>query len=536
MIDKVRELLTTALGKLFGYVVVSGCPRSGTSLTMDILRAIFGEDNILGSKFPQQAKTKDEMIKEIEENEDLSEVEKYLSKRRFDIMPAQDLERLEKARDMNPNGFWECAFSVMGIQYYPMMKEELSKALSQLRIVKVVSQGLLRSDTLYINRVIFLIRHPRAVAKSQERLERGMHVIGDDGKTYNIMNGPEIGPDGEPIPFVWHEPDMFINVSLQALLFMKNNPHIPFKFIEFEELVSDPHKNIREIYEFTGMEGDLEKGLSIVEPKLNRSRHEDVELSYWCDAEYVYDALLKVKKLYEEDRLEDVTKLVDETVEYMQDPKREWYLAKNEWRCYRAKKIVNREKCLKCIGKDPKTLYAFKKNSESVGSEHWSTQPCPFECGMDVLREDPLTIEESIKNNHWVTSGFSSSAPSPLLTPETVEVTAEAREACMVSQEGAGFGPGHDGQFILNYMGANKNGEHIWSSTRTRENDHICMIYTPGKEGTPFTFAFSPDPLAEGMPFPRFEYAIAEGHIDIGPAKVMPNGIGTIKVDVMSPA
>jgi hypothetical protein len=528
MIDKARELLITALGKLFGYVVVSGCPRSGTSLTMDILRAMFGEDKILGSKFPQEARNKEEMIKQIEDNEDLKEIEKYFFKRQFDVMPAHELERLEKARDMNPNGFWECAFSVRGIQYLPMMKEELAKVLSELRIVKVVSQGLLRSNPLYINRIVFLIRHPRAVAKSQERLERGIHVMGDDGEVYNLTNGPEMGPDGEPIVFKWHEPDMFINVSLQALTFIKENKHIPIKFIEFEDLVSNPEKNIKEIYSFTGMEGDLQKGLDIVEPKLNRSRHEDVELSYWCDAEYVYEALLKMKRLYEEGRKEEVDTLVDETVEYMQDPKREYHLAKNQWRCFRAKEIVNREKCLKCINKDPKTLYRLKKNSESIGTEHWSTQPCPFECGMDAFREKPLTIEESIENNHWVVSKFSSVAPSPLMPAAVKEdIPADLPDMTyIITQYDVGFGPGHDGSWSLRYVGINGNGEHVWTSDRTRENDHICMCYT----GNGWIFAFSPDPLAEGTPFPRFEYATANGTEYSDPGEIKLNVPGNMNV------
>ena len=522
--------------KEFGYTLVSGCPRSGTSLTMDILRVMFGEDLILGSKFPQDRGNKEEQLKKIKDSEDLTPIEKYFMSRQFDTMPPEALERLEKSKDMNPNGFWECAFSVRGIQYLPMMKEELEKVMNMKKIVKVVSQGLLMSNPLYINRIIFLIRHPRAVAKSQERLERGQHVLGDDGKTYNIMNGPEAGPDGEPIKFKWHEPDMFINVSLQALQFMKHNKDIPVMFVEFEDLVENPEINIRKMYDFTGMEGDVEKGCKVVEPRLNRSRHEDVELSYWCDAEYVYDALLQLKKLYEQDRMEEVDNLVDTTLEYMSDPKREIHQEKTRWKCFRAKKVVCRKDCLGCMAKDPKTIYAFKKNSEALGTERWETQPCPFECGMDAFNENPISIEESIKNNHWVTSGFSSDAPSPLVVSnQNVSVPQDEFNAgwsiCTITQDGAGFGPGHDGTWELVYRGVNKNGEHIWSSDRTRETDFICMCYTPGKEGSPFTFAFSPDQLAEGNPYARFEYATADGHIDSGPSKVTPNGLGTITIN-----
>jgi hypothetical protein len=60
--------------------------------------------------------------------------------------------------------------------------------------------------------------------------------------------------------------------------------------------------------------------------------------------------------------------------------------------------------CKACYG-DPVAASNFRKHSESmVGNlaHHWSKEPCLFECGMDLDREEPyLTIEESIENNWW---------------------------------------------------------------------------------------------------------------------------------------
>jgi len=35
-----------------GFLIVSGCPRSGTSVTMDIQREAHGDEAICGEKFP----------------------------------------------------------------------------------------------------------------------------------------------------------------------------------------------------------------------------------------------------------------------------------------------------------------------------------------------------------------------------------------------------------------------------------------------------------------------------------------------------
>ncbi len=40
-------------------LIISGCPRSGTSVQMDIHRAVFGEERILGAKFPQEKRSRD---------------------------------------------------------------------------------------------------------------------------------------------------------------------------------------------------------------------------------------------------------------------------------------------------------------------------------------------------------------------------------------------------------------------------------------------------------------------------------------------
>jgi len=191
--------------------VVSGCPRSGTSLTMDIMRIALGEDRIIGEKFPQEKRNK----------EPETEVEKYLSEK----FPNNQKEQFEKSKDMNPNGFWEMEWSVKGIRYLPNLHTELqSSKISPIKVVKCVSQGLIVSDPIHISKIIFLLRHPRQVAKSQEKLQ------GQFGDLENpIQNGREVRK---------HSPQMFCQVTIQAARWFDLNPEVPLLIVNFDDCSS----------------------------------------------------------------------------------------------------------------------------------------------------------------------------------------------------------------------------------------------------------------------------------------------------------
>ena len=190
--------------------VVSGCPRSGTSLTMLILSKLFGEDRILGGKFG------------------------------FQDDPVQEKGFLEET-DENRT------------------------------CVKIVSQGLLNSDPRYITKILYLLRHPRAVAKSQERLIRG---VAFDNKDFSEL--AKI-----------HTPEMFIKVTQMAALFLKDHPDIEVKILEYDDLIEHPKENIKSICDFFKI--DFEDRWSLVKdavkPKYRRSYPQEIELDLWKDAE-----------------------------------------------------------------------------------------------------------------------------------------------------------------------------------------------------------------------------------------------------------
>lgn len=354
-------------------IIVSGCPRSGTSLMMDLMRTAFGEDRILGKKFPME-EGRQQFLKQGEKESDEHYAMRMYNNKKMN--PNAD-EELQKTKDMNPNGFWECNFTVGGISYNFPQSKLLEKLLNEdkdnLTICKIVSQGLLPSDPQYIDKIIFMVRHPRAVAKSQERLKRS-HPFGKiDGK--------------DPFDDITiHTPQMFINVTAQASRFLIENPDIPVKQILFDDLIEKPHMTLNGIKDFLDCGGNFDEAISRIEPKLRRSKHEDIDNDLWEDAEFVYEKFIKNK--------------YQEILDYLQDPKRNINKSQARWYCPRVNRNVIESECKLCKS-NRIVRNNFKKHAESKDVD-WRNEPCPYECGFNPDDENPLTIEESIKNNFWV--------------------------------------------------------------------------------------------------------------------------------------
>lgn len=383
---------------LANLLLACGCPRSGTSILMEIIRLIYGEDMILGTKFPQEARKEhiETILRELEEEGDIAnyQLRKYLVERNLAAQEAQLTEEERDFKDMNPDGFWEMAFTVKGVRYAPALRNIFDALRSgKKRFCKVVSQGLMASDTTYIDKVIYTIRHPRAVAKSQERLIRGFQYIDPNtGKSKNAFGD-----------MVIHTPEMFIKVTTQASRFFLNNPDIPVMFYHFEDLIENPKEVIDRIVEFVGF-GDPSKAYDAVKPKLNRSKHEDVESNLWEDAEFVYTAFSEAACLVNSGNREAANEIFQEIVDYIADPKREVNKDTRNWMCPRSKNVATYRICQMCQ-KSANSRKNMKETAEKLyrpGVKHWSQEPCLFECGMDPDREEYVTVEDSIKNNFWL--------------------------------------------------------------------------------------------------------------------------------------
>jgi len=199
--------------------VVSGCPRSGTSLMMEIFRTALGDARVIGRKFPQEARL------DLVEG-DTAEMREY---RRL-VLTTLKGHDVEKTRDMNPDGFWECPFTVKGIHYHSSTKGLLRTVGSEDKpyVCKVVSQGLAGSNPIYVDGVVFMLRHPEAVAKSQERLVRSFKVKRPgSGEVIDLLENAVI-----------RSPQMFIEVSLLAAQWFSDHPEIPVYIVNYEDLLA----------------------------------------------------------------------------------------------------------------------------------------------------------------------------------------------------------------------------------------------------------------------------------------------------------
>jgi len=364
---------------------------------MDIQRVAHGDDCIVGEKFPQE--TRAQMRKDLLEIQPREEwfnhqIRKYLIEKELLSQELSKNPEEEKYKDMNPEGFWECLFTVPGIIYRPQVSHHLKEVRQgKFRVVKVVSQGLMASDPSYIGKIIYMMRHPRAVAKSQERLTRGFNWTDEDGNVHNAFEG-----------IVIHTPEMYIQVTVMAAQWFLANPRIPVLFVNFEDLVSDPKTEIDRMAEFVG-QGDYKKAYDVVQPKLNRSKHEDIPNPLWEDAEFVYGQFTKAaKSINAGEGRSKANRCFKKIVDYFMDPRRAFNREKRNWKCYRAKRQASENICKQCYG-NPVVAANFRNHSEELEgfvSRHWSKEPCLFECGMDLDRKEPyLTIEESIEKNWW---------------------------------------------------------------------------------------------------------------------------------------
>jgi len=353
--------------------VVSGCPRSGTSLMMDLMRVAYGKDRLLGKKFPQEEQI--EQMKKQGDNESDAQYQTrmyVMSQRRDDEAVKKNLEH---AKDMNPNGFWEMLYTVQGCHYRFNDLDRLDDLLKEetKSFCKIVSQGLAKSDPQYIDKVIFMIRHPRAVAKSQEKLSR-------PGPLGELSNATI---DGEPIKI--HTPEMFINVTGMVSNWFIRNPNVQVHYVIYDELLEDPSTVLNGVRKFIGEDGDFGNAIKRINKKLRRSQPEDVKNNLWADAEFVYDHF--------------VARKYQEIADYLERPDIQININNTNYMCLRNGLRVTPAICKVCRAKKS-TYIENQKKSERVHPRNWEKQPCVFECGYNIEFK-PLSIEESIKNNFW---------------------------------------------------------------------------------------------------------------------------------------
>ena len=360
--------------------IVSGCPRSGTSMMTLILKTMLEPDGyeVLGEKFPQENRfDRKQRRREKKQNETAKQFElrEYLMNNRPEIYIKEKGERetkiqeqLEETKKMNPMGFWECKYTVNGAQWHLGIDD----ICTPKKICKIVSQGLINTDPRFCEKVIFMLRKPAKVASSQEHLGR---------ENFDKFIGGQRGKGGMTKV---HDVTMFIKVTQFAAAWFNRTGVKPL-IVEYDEFTSNPDKGLREICEYLGA-GDPDLGKPIISEKLKRSEDKKIDPDgSFSEADEIYELMLKY----------DFQGILN-------------YRAKKNARsqqsfpCLRLKCDTNYNHCVDCK-KGGEFAYKMREYAEQQNIDH-GKEPCVFECGFDPDRYDDdsyLSVKESIENSHW---------------------------------------------------------------------------------------------------------------------------------------
>jgi len=369
-----------------GAIVVSGCPRSGTSLMMLLLKEALGEDRIIGDKFPQQ-KRKERLTTKPKDARQAWRLYRATN----EANKEQSTEWFEQMKDMNPNGFWECPYTTQGIYWTRGRTQSLTELLDADKpsICKIVSQGLAKSDPKYVGKVIFMLRDPGSVAKSQERLQRRMEVTdpANRAKRRDLLKGVTV-----------NNTQMFLTVTLMAAQWLKDHPDVPVHFVQYDQLLDDAAAVLAGVRDFLA-EGDFTEAAKLIDPSLKRSAPE------WNDG-LREDAELVYEKVKEKD-WDAVEAFANDT---------ETVLAERmtAWVCERTGLKVSKRFCLDCVANKKYRQDAIA-HAEVYGKD-WKKSPCAYEVS---YRKDNLVdgfvatgdsievafekaVAQSIENNFWL--------------------------------------------------------------------------------------------------------------------------------------
>lgn len=188
-------------------IVVTGNPRSGTSMTMQLLR-VAGVP-IHGRRFPMLTKNKID-------KEELSE---------------ERIDYLKQVIKHNPNGFYETPEVVSGIHYYDEEKYG-GKA------IKIVLTGLPKTDSSVVSQYIWCLRPPREIAASQRNLITSVELtVAQENSEEWIVNSQKTTAR------------TYINTVGDSLKWLCENPHIMDKFniIKHKDLILNTKNAIENI-------------------------------------------------------------------------------------------------------------------------------------------------------------------------------------------------------------------------------------------------------------------------------------------------
>lgn len=199
-------------------IVVSGCPRSGTSLMMQVLRAALGEDRVIGERWPAS----------------LSKVPPLVA---------------NQIKALNPGGFWECEATLHGLRPRPrkVPPEGAIADVDHGKAIKIVATGLGFTKPAHISHLLYMERHPWAQASS------GSKSIAD------MQTGETVGQRGEA------GPETYIEATAMAAKYIAMH-RIPTMVVSLEQLTANAPYLMGMICGFLGFpDGDWGAGWALVD-------------------------------------------------------------------------------------------------------------------------------------------------------------------------------------------------------------------------------------------------------------------------------
>lgn len=336
------------------FRIITGCPRSGTSLAMTIMRHALGPDAIHGEEWPMLEAQNRRKAKRAGETDEQYQLRLRILEQRGDAISA---DREEHIRRMNPLGFWECQYTMRGIRWHEGIEQNSG------RIVKVVSQGIARTDPGMVQKMIVMMRHPRVVAHSQEDLERSAPVD---------LSG-----------MTFHSPMMWINVTAQLARWIDRH-RVPYLLVRYEDLVGENSNEVAAsmVTWFNGTLAQAGIAGQVIRQSLNRSKPQPVESPLWELADAMHEAFLRGD-------MKRVVTLASTSNEL----KRE----NSQFTCLRLNTIVSPKQCDLCLTRK-EVRKNFRIEADRKGVKWW-LEPCVYECGYGG---GDKSIADSVEHNHWL--------------------------------------------------------------------------------------------------------------------------------------
>jgi hypothetical protein len=185
-------------------IIITGEPRSGTSLMMRIIDSLGLE--IAGEQQPGEKR------------------------------PNRNKKIQERSEYLNPEGFWE----VPGIVARGIRTEEQVKKYED-KAIKIVTSGMIHTIEPAIDKIdkiIFCLRHPREVVFSQQKLISGIEVAKKDGW--------EFSPENMEVDY-----DRYIGiVGGYILKSVKTDLWDKTLVVEYADLINDASREIKRISKF----------------------------------------------------------------------------------------------------------------------------------------------------------------------------------------------------------------------------------------------------------------------------------------------